>query len=120
MNAPSKATRELVCERDRQCCVACGRYVGDGFTWWSLQHRVARGVGGGNGPENLLVLCGSATSRGCHRTAEDRDAVSHARGYWLRSDEDPALVPVEHVLHGRVWLLGDGTVSREMPAAVAS
>jgi 5-methylcytosine-specific restriction endonuclease McrA len=114
---PGQKTRELVLARDNWQCVSCGKPAGSG--WWSIQHRVARGVGGGNSLQNLVVLCGSATSAGCHREAENRTAESHARGYWLRSDENPALVPV--LLRGRVlaWLDDSGGYSFRPPAEVA-
>jgi hypothetical protein len=90
--------------------------------WWSIQHRVARGQGGGNGPENLILLCGSATSDGCHRTAEDRDREYNARGYWLHSWESPLLVPV--MVFGEsggimAWLTADGRYSFEAPGGAA-
>ena len=110
--------RELVLERDSRQCVGCGKPVGDS-TWWSMQHRKARGVGGGNSPSNLVVLCGSATSPGCHRLCEDRDREMHARGLWLRSDEDPAMVPVmiasEHGSGVTAWLTEDGSYVFEAP-----
>jgi hypothetical protein len=91
---PSRLVRGLCLVRDGWQCAGCGKPVGGAYTWWSLQHRVARGVGGGNLPCGLIALCGSATSAGCHRLCEDRDADAHRRGLWLRSDEDPATVPV--------------------------
>jgi len=120
---PDSKTRGLVLVRDNWQCVSCGKSVGGGCTWWSMQHRVARGVGGGNDLPNLILLCGSATSAGCHREAENRTAESHAKGYWLRSDEDPALVPVmlfsEHGSGITAWLTADGQYSFEAPAVTA-
>ena len=119
---PSRKVRVLVCERDNWQCVGCGSPLRAG-TWWSLQHRKARGVGGDNSPSNLIVLCGSATSPGCHRRCEDRDREMHARGLWLRSDEDPAMVPVmiasEHGSGITAWLADDGTYAFEAPAGAA-
>jgi hypothetical protein len=47
----------------------------------------------------------------------------HARGFWLRSDEDPATTPVmvasEHGSGITVWLTGDGRYAFEAPAGVA-
>jgi len=121
---PSRKVRALVLERDRSRCVSCGRYIGDGYTWWSLQHRKARGVGGDNSPCNLIVLCGSATSQGCHRLREDRDREMHDRGLWLRSDEDPATVPVmiasEHSSGVTAWLTDMGGYVYESPAGVVA
>lgn len=121
---PSQKVRQIVLERDQYQCCACGKPAGMPGTWWSIQHRVARGVGGGNGLENLVTLCGSATSAGCHRLCEDRDAEMHARGYWLRSGEDPLLVPVmlfsEHGSGVTAWPTADGRWITEAPAGGAA
>ena len=115
---PSRKVRDLVVARDSGLCVGCGKPVGGG-TWWSLQHRVARGVGGGNSPCNLVTLCGLANT-GCHGLCEARDREMHARGLWLRSDENPAMVPVtlfsEHGSRVTAWLTDDGTYAFEAPA----
>jgi hypothetical protein len=120
---PSQKVRGLVLARDNWQCAGCGKPVGGAFTWWSMQHRKARGVGGDNSPCNLIVLCGSATSPGCHRLCEDRDREMHERGLWLRSDEDPALVPVmvmsEHGSGATVWLTADGRYATEPPERAA-
>lgn len=120
---PSRKVRGLVLARDNFQCVGCGKAVGGTCTWWSLQHRVARGVGGDNSPCNLVVLCGSATSQGCHRLCEDRDREMHERGLWLRSDEDPAMVPVmiasEHGSGVTAWLTEAGTFAFEAPAVAS-
>lgn len=120
---PSRKVRALVLERDGYACVGCGIFVGGDYTWRSLQHRVARGVGGGNSPCNLVTLCGSATSPGCHRLCEDRDPEMHDRGLWLRSDEDPALIPVvitgEYGSGVTAWLTDAGGYLFETPAGAA-
>jgi len=121
---PSRKVRALVLERDGWSCVSCDKPVGLPGTWWSLQHRLARGVGGDNSPSNLIALCGSATSPGCHRRCEDRDEEMRHRGYWLRSDDDPpALVPVMYFSpHGSgftAWLCDDGSLIFEQPARSA-
>ena len=115
---PDKATRALVCAREGDCCASCGKYVPAG-SWRSIQHRVRRQVGG-NGLANLVLLCGSATSDGCHWRAEQRTGEMNERGYWLRSHEDPVLVPV--MLCGGVtaWLTADGQYSTEPPKEIAS
>lgn len=91
---PDRRTRGLVLARDNFQCVACGKPVGGACTWWSLQHRLARGQGGGNELWNLILLCGSATSEGCHLRCEQRDREMQARGYWLESWQDPRTEPV--------------------------
>jgi len=103
------ATRAAVRERDNYQCQACGTAIAGG--WYSVQHRVARGTGGAGTPDNLVLLCGSATSPGCHRRCEDRDPVMHARGFWLNSWESPADIPVA-AFGGQVrYLAKDGTWS---------
>ena len=115
--------RSMVLERDQYQCRACGKPVGMPGTWWSIQHRVARGQGGRNELPNLVLLCGSATSAGCHRLAEDRDAKMHDRGFWLRRNEDPALVPIrmasEFGSDITVWLTRDGGYSVDGPEVAA-
>ncbi len=117
---PSARVRGMVLARDNWQCAGCGKPAGGAFTWWSLQHRKARGQGGDNSPCNLVTLCGSATSEGCHRLCEDRDREAHERGLWLRSDEDPAMVPVmvfsEHGSGVTAWPTIDGRWVTEAPA----
>jgi hypothetical protein len=122
-NEPTRETRALVLARDNWQCVGCGQSVGGDWSWWSLQHRVARGVGGGNTAENLVTLCGSATSRGCHLLCEQRNPEMHERGLWLRSDEDPAEVPIVVLTPDggyTRWLTPDGLYSAEAPGERAS
>ena len=119
---PSVKTRAIVRVRDRWQCVSCGLHV-----MWQphdLQHRVSRGMGGtsdpaANSPVNLIVLC-----QPCHRRVESRiDPEDNAKGYWLRMNEDPALIPVMYFDQGgsgfTAWLLEDGTFSFEAPGAAA-
>jgi len=120
-SGPDAKTRAAVYAREGMQCAACGVALGDG-AWKSIQHRVRRQVGG-HGLANLVLLCGSATSPGCHRKAEDRTDEMHAAGFWLRADEDPAQVPI--MLAGRdggmtVWLLADGTYGTEAPGGDAA
>lgn len=111
---PDRATRELVLERDDYRCVSCGLPIMG--QQWSLQHRKARGVGGGNEPSNLIVLCGSATSPGgCHLAAEQRLTESRDLGYWVPSWQDPRTVPVMHARLGLVYLTDSGGYGYEPP-----
>src|SRR6185437_13773679 len=50
---PSRLVRSVVLERDQYACLACGKPVGLPGTWWSIQHRLARGQGGSNDLSNL-------------------------------------------------------------------
>lgn len=115
-NEPTGRTRGLVWERDEGRCVGCGKYLRAG-DWWSMQHRKARGQGGSNEPPNLILLCGSATSKGCHRMAEDRKTEAEARGLWVSASvADPGLIPVRY-WDGRVaWLTAAGGLVLESPA----
>jgi hypothetical protein len=118
---PTRAVRALVWDREGGCCAACGHGLGYG-SWYSIQHRVARGTGGiNNSPENLVLLCGSSTSCGCHRLCEDRNPEMHDRGFWLWSTENPALIPVllwspyrDEEWSVR-WLTAEGTYAAECP-----
>ena len=125
---PSRKVRALVLARDGYRCCGCGISVTG--RPYSLQHRVARGMGGTsrpdvNSPVNLLVLCGlSSTPGSCHLACEQRDPVMHERGLWLRSTEDPALVPVmitsEHGSGMTVWLTPGGGHAFGPPAERAA
>jgi hypothetical protein len=120
---PSQRARGLVLARDNWQCVACGKPVGGALTWWSIQHRVARGQGGTNELPNLILLCGSATSPGCHLKCEQRDREMQAQGYWLESWQNPASEPVMvHSRHGSgvtVWLTPEGGYAFEAPEGAA-
>jgi len=115
--------RSVVLERDQYACLACGKPVGLPGTWWSIQHRLARGQGGSNDLSNLVVLCGSATSDGCHLRCEQRDREMQALGYWLESwqstADEPVIVQSEHGSGVNVWLLPDGTYGLEAPGSAA-
>jgi|SRR5579863_9420654 len=93
MTAIPRAVRLAVYTRDQGRCQACGKNL-EHELWYSIQHRKARGVGGQNNLENLILVCGSATSRGCHRKCEDRDPEMIERGFVVRSWDDETLVPV--------------------------
>jgi hypothetical protein len=119
---PDALTRAVIYNRDGNCCAACGKAVPAG-SWRSIQHRVARAHGGTNETSNLVLLCGSATSPGCHRVCEDRKKHMQAQGFYLESWQDPRAEPI--MLHGEdggvtVWLTDDGEYSLENPLAVAS
>jgi hypothetical protein len=119
---PTKAVRKLVLARDRYACVCCGRSVlGQPY---SLQHRVARGMGGTsdpaiNYPENLLTMLGTGTT-GCHGRVESRsDPDDRKNGYWLHRGESPLLIPVRvfsgHGPGAEKYLTADGGYSDESP-----
>jgi 5-methylcytosine-specific restriction endonuclease McrA len=106
------ALSRKVRERENYLCAACGANTAN-MTWWSIQHRRARGTGGKNEIENMVLLCGSATSQGCHLKCEQRDATMHERGFWLFSWE-PLTTPVTLFTGERV-LLGEGYTYLDTP-----
>lgn len=121
-NNPPPATVAVAWARfDGPRCACCGKPLpAGGWLWRSLQHRIPRQAGG-HRLSNLIGLCGSATSSGCHRLAEDRTAQMREWGFWIGAEEhlDPRLVPV-HVLFGDgvrrpVWLDDDGSWSLTAP-----
>lgn len=119
---PSRRVRELVLARDGHACVCCGRSViGQPY---SLQHRKRRSQGGDNSPSNLITVLGTGTT-GCHERIDSRrDPHDEARGYTVRSWQDPAQVGVmifsEHGSGVTKWLSGDGAYLDEQPEQVAA
>lgn len=116
---PDRATRAAVLARDGYACARCGKPCGPGIAPYSLQHRIARGVGGGSEMSNLIVLCGSATTL-CHGEVESRAGrEDNARGYWLQSWQGPLAEGVMY--HERdgsgvtKWLEDDGGLLDEPP-----
>lgn len=105
------ALATMVLERAGWCCDRCGvSIVGREF---SRQHRRARGAGGrregAHTPANLIVLCGSATSQGCHEWAEHSHRTeAYELGFAIRGEaRKPEDVPVFR--HLRQWVIpGDG------------
>lgn len=101
----------MVLERAGWCCDRCGvSIVGREF---SRQHRRARGAGGrregAHTPANVIVLCGSATSQGCHEWAEHSHRTeAYELGFAIRGEaRKPEDVPVFR--HLRQWVIpGDG------------
>lgn len=105
-----------LCEGRTQVCLARpdGRLDRLPRDLVSIQHRLARGMGGTSREdvhalEDLLVLCGHGTV-GCHWWVEDRRPGMEERGLWRRHRSAQAEVeqgPVPVILaSGRVVLLG--------------
>jgi hypothetical protein len=97
---PSDETRQLVIARDAETCQWCGKPIRDHGFGYSLQHRVARGMGGTsdpaiNSPANLVLVGGSGTTD-CHGYIESHPNEARERGFRVDRDTDPAdvaLVP---------------------------
>jgi hypothetical protein len=71
-----------------------------------------------NEPQNLILLCGSATSSGgCHLRVEQRHACDVAGGWGIKQSENPLLIPVLHWQYGLVFLWADGGFSSRPEAA---
>jgi hypothetical protein len=118
---PSRKVRELVLARDSYACVCCGQSViGRPY---SLQHRKRRSQGGTNDPSNLVTVLGTGTTGHHERIDSRRDPEDEAKGYTVRSWDDPAMVPVmvfsEHGSGVTVWLAGDGTYAFETPTVAS-
>jgi hypothetical protein len=117
--------RQLVYQRDDWRCVCCGESViGRPH---SLGHRLRRSQGGRHVPGNLLTFLGlgnGLTGKDDHHYRIDQRSDPHdeARGFTVRSNEDPALVPV--MVHGDqggalAWPTDDGRWVYEPPGGAA-
>ena len=119
---PSLRVRMLVLKRDGYACVCCGQSITG--RPYSLQHRKRRSQGGGNDPSNLIVVLGTGTT-GCHERIDSRiDPADEAKGYTVRSWDDPRQVPVmlfsEHGSGITAWLWDDGQYHFDGPQEVAA
>jgi hypothetical protein len=118
---PDARTRALVLGRDGYACVCCGiSILGKHY---SLQHRQRRSQGGDNSPVNLLTVLGDGTT-GCHARIDSRiDPHDEAKGYTVRSFDDPAAIPVMYFSENGsgilAWLEPDGGLSFEPPRGIA-
>ena len=121
---PAATIVALVWRRDAGCCVRCGKQCvfGERGTGWSVQHRRARGMGGTrrpdtNQPQNLIILCGSATT-GCHFFAESNRTAARENGWAVKSSTDPLTVPVVYRgVRFPLWLTDDGLLLMTNPRA---
>ena len=105
--------RDKVAHRSQLRCEGCG---GEGPL--QLHHRQYRSRGGQDTVENALALCGLGNASKCHGRAHS--AEGEALGWSVRSRFDPATIPVEHFLFGRVYLCEDGTTTAEIRQPVLS
>src|SRR6476646_5527095 len=88
MTAIPAKLRALVLARDGYACCRCGKSLqGD---YYSLHHRLPRGRGGTHTAENLVTVCGSGTSPGCHQTIESYRTRATMDGWLVPSGCDPA------------------------------
>lgn len=119
---PTSDVVDAILERAGFSCEACNSPLGDRRGEdWSVQHRRPRGMGGTrwagiNLPSNLLILCGSATTK-CHGFAESHRSAAVSAGWLILSRDDPRKVPV--LVHGDRWryLADDATYSTDPEVA---
>ncbi len=119
---PPDKTVIQIAQRDGWACFRCGGAChGRRGVDWSVQHRRARGMGGSrrpdvNEPQNLILLCGSATSPGgCHLRVEKRHPDDTGMGWSIKQSEDPLYVPALHWQYGLIFLSADGSFSSRPP-----
>jgi hypothetical protein len=112
---PGRETREAVYLRDSNCCVCCGTPLAGKPR--SIGHRKRRSQGGSNETSNLLSFLGLGINQldpdDHHARIDSRlDPNDEARGYTVRSWQDPAAVSVMVTGFGgsgsRVFLSDDG------------
>lgn len=121
---PSRLVVEVVIHRDRGQCGWCAeRPDGERGEGWSIHHRLPRGMGGTrrddvNSPANLVILCGTGAS-GCHGIVESQRGTAYDLGFLVRMNGVPSQVPIQHAVHGLVWLTDDGEAVREVPVMSA-
>lgn len=126
MSGPSRATVELVCQRDANRCAWCrGVVTGVRGEDWSIHHRRNGGAGGdrkydSNLPSNLVLVHGHGTA-GCHGQLESRRAEARDRGFLVSklSTGPASFYAIEHAFHGFCYLLEDGSISSHPPEVAA-
>lgn len=103
----------LVAVRDGWCCVRCGDQLAP-WMEFSIHHRIL-GNRKDNRPSNLILLCGSGTTK-CHLWVHQHGRDSRAAG-WIVSRHGPREatldIPVLYACppNGRTpgeWLIDDG------------
>ena len=120
--AACQEVRALVLARDSYACVCCGKPVS--FEHYSLGHRLRASQGGRPVPSNLITLWGLGGELHHGRIDLYRDPEDEAKGYRLRSGQDPAQIPVMVFRPGgpgeTVWLDDLGNYLTETPEASAA
>ena len=97
-----KAVRELVFQRSKGRCEACGKPLPES---WDFSHRKSRGQGGEDTPQNGMAICHYP----CHMVdVENHPVLARQKGWRVRSTEEPLDIPI--LLYGtrKVFLTEDG------------
>jgi hypothetical protein len=117
---PDFETVMAVLDRDGFRCVRDGKPAQGQRGWdWSVQHRLPRSGGGGNGLDNLIILCGSGTT-GCHGHVESHRTEAYDNGWLVRRGFDPATKPVLVDHQSRwVYLTPSGEYADNPPVVAA-
>lgn len=121
-SGPSAAVRALCLARDGWACVCCGiSIVGQRY---SLGHRLRAGQQGKPVPSNLITLLGWGGESHHGRIDSRRDPSDEAKGYSLRSGQNPLLVPVTVFSPNgpgmTLWLGDDGKYLTAAPDGIAA
>lgn len=97
---PTAATLRLVEGRENNRCIVCDRYLRGGeWPGSSHHHRKRRSQTYGDperhSPSNVIDVCGTDNSTGCHGWIHQHPEQARALGYLLKSyDPEPSQVPV--------------------------
>jgi hypothetical protein len=121
-SGPTAAVRKLVLERDGYACFCCGKsIIGQRY---SLGHRLRASQGGKPVPSNLLTFLGWGGELHHGRIDSRRDPADEAKGYTVRSWDNPLLIPVMVFSEGgsgfTAWLGDDGQYHFDGPQDGAS
>ena len=110
----TERVRALIWTRDQGHCGRCGRGLNREGGMHEFHHRRPRGVGGTsvewvNLPGNGVLLC-----RTCHQHVESNRSWAADAGFLVSMNgwATASQVLIEHRVHGKVFLLDDGTVSK--------
>lgn len=103
-NPGESKVRIILAARSGGLCERCGR------PGQSLHHRKNRSQGGPWSASNCVWVCGDGV-RGCHGWIGQHPLAAKDEGFAVPRNGDPAQVPIQSRLHGRVRLADDGSVS---------
>ena len=111
---PTSETLRLVEGRESNRCIVCDRYLRAGnWPGMSHHHKKRRSQTYGDperhAPSNVIDVCGTDNSTGCHGWIHQHPEQARALGYLLKSyDPEPSQVPVYSCRRGWILLDTDG------------